>query len=68
MWQNIESIRMGNTVNKLCKQIEDLENDNRYLQIKNEELSDPKRIIKIAKERLKMQRTTSGSVIILSEN
>ncbi|MFA5858303.1 MAG: cell division protein FtsL [Elusimicrobiota bacterium] len=65
VWTQVESVRLGNDVSSICKRIANVENNNKYLRIQLDELRDPGRIEKIAKEKFGMIEPKGSEVVIL---
>ncbi|MBI5555681.1 MAG: cell division protein FtsL [Elusimicrobia bacterium] len=67
VWQQIQVVRVGYSINQLKLQIEERENENRSLRIKLNNLGSLERVEKIAKERLKMINPPSENIIYLEQ-
>ncbi|MDD5491337.1 MAG: cell division protein FtsL [bacterium] len=65
VWQQIQVVKVGYTINQLKLQIEERENDNRSLRMKLNNLGSLERVEKIAKERLKMINPPPENIIYL---
>lgn len=65
VWQQIQVVKVGYSLNQLKLQIEERENDNRSLRMKLNNLSSLERVEKIAKERLKMVNPPPENIIYL---
>lgn len=65
VWQQIQVVRVGYSINQLKLQIEERENENRSLRVKLNNLGSLERVEKIAKERLNMINPPSENIIYL---
>lgn len=65
VWQQIQVVKVGYSINQLKLQIEERENENRSLRVKLNNLGSLKRVEKIAKERLKMINPSAENIIYL---
>jgi cell division protein FtsL len=65
VWQQIQVVKVGYSINQLRLQIEERENDNRSLRMKLNNLGSLERVEKIAKERLKMVNPPPENIIYL---
>ncbi|MDD5258700.1 MAG: cell division protein FtsL [bacterium] len=65
VWQQIQVMKVGYAINQLKVQIEERENENRFLRMRISNLGSLERVEKIAKERLKMVNPPPENIIYL---
>lgn len=67
VWQQIQVVKVGYNLSQLKVQIEERENENRFLRMRLSNLSSLERVEKIAKERLKMVNPPPENIIYLEK-
>ncbi len=65
VWQQIQVVRIGYAIDKLKGQIEETENQNKYLKIKLNAVCSLDRVEKIAKDKLKMIDPSPENIVYL---
>jgi cell division protein FtsL len=65
VWQRIQVVRLGYQIDKLRTQLEEQENQNKYLKIQLNNVCALERVEKIAKEKLKMIDPPPENIIYL---
>lgn len=67
VWQRIQLVRLGYVLENLKSQLDEKENENKWLQIRMQHLRSLERVDKIAKEKLAMISPPPENIIYLQE-